>query len=78
MLLDEVKSRMSWRKMYQQNLPKLYQSVVNVYRKNNIQLNLPYPRSHELRTKEDYQYFNNIFLNALNFPEYHYLYRNKK
>lgn len=64
---------MSWRKMYQNNLPKIYSSLVRNYQLHNLKLNLMYPRPENLQTKEDYEHYNNLFLNALTFPEYHYL-----
>lgn len=64
---------MSWRKMYQNNLPKIYSSLVRNYQLHNLKLNLMYPRPENLQTKEDYEHYNNLFLNALTFPEFHYL-----
>ena len=64
---------MSWRKMYQNNLPKIYSSLVRNYQLHNIKLNILYPRPENLQTKKDYEYYNNLFINALTFPEYHYL-----
>ena len=66
---------MSWRKMYQKNLPKLYNSLVRNYQLHNLKLNLMYPRPENLQTKEDYQHYNDLFLNALTFPDFHYLHR---
>ena len=69
---------MSWNKMYKANLPKLYQCLVRNYQINNMKLNFLYPRPEQLETKEDYQHYTNLYLDALTFPEYHYLYREKQ
>ena len=69
---------MSWRKMYQDNLPKLYASLVRNYQMNNQKLNYMYPRPEQLQTKEDFHHYTNLYLDALTFPEYHYLYRKKQ
>lgn len=69
---------MSWRKMYQKNLPRIYNSLVRNYQLHNIKLNLMYPRPENLRTQQDYEYYNNLFLNAMTFPDFHYLYRPKQ
>jgi len=69
---------MSWRKMYQKNLPKIYSSLVRSYQLHNIKLNLMYPRPENLQTKEDYEHYNNLFLNALTFPDFHYLHKHQQ
>lgn len=66
---------MSWRKAYQKNLPELYLTLVRNYQLQKFKLNIVYPRPEQLQSLEDYQYYNNLFLKALAYPEYHYLYR---
>ena len=66
---------MSWNKMYKNNLPKLYNCLVKNYKNNNFKLKFIYPKPEKLRSKKDYQHYTNLYLDALTFPEYHYLYR---
>lgn len=61
--------------MYQNNLPEIYSALVRNYQLQNLKLSIMYPRPEQLQTKDDYEHYNNLFLKALAFPEYDYLYR---
>ena len=69
---------MSWQKMYKQHLPKLYHCLVRNYQLNNIKLNYIYPRPEQLVTKEDYHHYTNLYLDALTYPEFHHMYKQKQ
>ena len=68
---------MTWKNLYQQNIFHTYAAVRSLYRKRGIPFEIPLPKLKKIEKKNDILHFNKTLLNAIEFPEYHYLYKKK-
>ena len=66
---------MSWKHLYRTNMITTYEAIRIMYRKKGIPFKIPYPYIEKTKTKDEMINYNKILMNAIKYPEYHYLHK---